>query len=192
MHPLVQLIIHLLLISYAVFSCLDDYPSPAISHPASRNLISKAFDILFIIEQGIKLYGLGLDYYRNDSFNRFDLTITGVSSVSIFFDDTVARVIGAIRILRLFRLILKKNQIGSNLNILAETYFQLLPIYIAFFFLFSLNIYVFAIIGMNLFQDRIKVRDDRFDPVLGVSPRSNFDSLSQSLTTVFSIIMRQK
>ena len=101
----------------------------------------------------------------------------------------------ALRALRLFR-IFKMAKNWKSLHALLETMYETALEVGNFTLLLVLMMYVYALLGMQLFANRM-----HFDPDTGVSiditeyeyefahvPRSNFDSLSNSMTTVFQIL----
>ena len=50
--------------------------------------------------------------------------------------------------------------------------------------------YIFALVGMSFFAGKIKFDEDgEVDLVNGKSPRENFDKLSNSLLTIFIVII---
>ena len=62
---------------------------------------------------------------------------------------------------------------------------------INFSILLVLIIFIYALIGMELFENDIKFNeDDHVDSLHGKSPRFNFDNLGHALISVFILLIR--
>lgn len=177
LHPLTKFLIYTLIISNCIIMSLDQHPEIISNFDKKVEYINMCLHIFFVFEQSIKLYGLGTIHLKNDKFNQFDLLITIVTSFEIFTTTKSLNGLITLRALRLFRIFIQKSKKGNSISILMATFFDIIPAFLNFSILFAMNIYVFAIIGMNIFQDKLKFdANNQLDQINGVSPRRNFDS----------------
>ena len=124
--------------------------------------LNQVFTLMFTFECAVKLAGFGWKDYWVDPWNKFDLTVVVGSwldvivtllqiqfvSAALFRIIRIARVIG--RLGRLF----KGLKILSGIDAITNTFISSLPAlsYIALFI--ALEIFIFAVIAMNLFGER--------------------------------------
>ncbi|CAG9334678.1 unnamed protein product [Blepharisma stoltei] len=147
-----------------------------------------AFTIIFIVEMGFKMLGLGIIGYIRDKMNIFDGVITIISLIEMVFTvDTlstitalralrVLRIIRVVRVVRLFRYLHSMNHIMRKLR---ENFKSL--IYIILFLL--LFVLIFAIIGIQLFSGRFYFSDGH--------PRYNFDNFHYSFLSTFQMLTEE-
>lgn len=89
------------------------------------------------------------------------------------------------RVFRIFKLF-KSGDLRMLLDSMIFTISSIGP-YVVFLMFF---IYIFALVGMSFYAGNIKFNGkDEVDLVNGTSPRENFDTLGNSLMTLFIIIM---
>lgn len=152
----------------------------------------------------LKLIGLGFYNYRQDGYNIFDAVIVIISLI----DWTLSRIPGlnagsalnAFRALRLLRMMKLSKSWKALGEILRKTIKSLKDIS-NFSMLLFLFMYIFALLGMELFSnialvdgdDNLVVGDDVL--VLYASdefytfPRDNFNHVGWALTSVFIVII---
>ena len=145
--------------------------------------------IIFTGEAGIKIFAFGPKEYFQDSWNQFDFFVVAGSwadivlraletttsiNYAIFRIVRIARIIG--RVGRLF----KGSQQLKGLQIIFDTFINALPSLVSITALVLLILYVFAILGMNLFG---KVA--HHGPCLG--KHRNFESAPIAMMTLFGV-----
>ncbi|CAD8186158.1 unnamed protein product [Paramecium octaurelia] len=151
------------------------------------NLLSNfnlAFTIIFIIELGLKLIGLGIKQYLKDKFNIFDAFIVGISLYEVIINQEGGgksgfsalrslRIFRALRVLRISKLIRSLKFMGFLLKVLGNAFEQILWMFILMLFF----LYTFTILGFSLFQGQISDQDYRY----------TFNSFIISFETVFQL-----
>ena len=113
-----------------------------------------AFAIIFNFEAIIKIIAFGKSYF-NFSWNKFDLSIVIGTDIGLFMNvvnvginiSTIATVVRAFRIMRVFRLV-KSSQ---NMRIILDTISHILPQIMNIMSLVFLLLFIYSILGMNLF-----------------------------------------
>jgi hypothetical protein len=166
--------------------------------------------LFFLAELVIKLIGLGPRSYAQDSFNLFDAAIVIISLVEFAIDPPFIWAenrgvvasdgqesgsgVGALRTFRLMR-VLKIMRQFPRLQALMKTILQILDAVSNFAILIALYMYIFSLLGMQLFANVF-----RFDSVTGYAvaadapigtfkiPRQNFDDLLFSFLCVFQCL----
>ncbi|KAK3255479.1 hypothetical protein CYMTET_35338, partial [Cymbomonas tetramitiformis] len=140
-------------------------------------LLNFILSLIFLLEMSLKIGGLGFKEYIADGYNKFDLLVNlvNVCEMSLYQGQSGSlSVLRAFRILRVMKLFGNLKTLQLFLGTLMKTVMELGN----FTFVVFLVIFIFALLGMQLFGD--KIRDDD-----GIVPRSNFDSLLWSTITVF-------
>ncbi|CAJ0954197.1 unnamed protein product, partial [Mesorhabditis belari] len=145
------------------------------------------FTGLFAFEMLLKIIADGLFKYLSDGFNLFDGGIVALSVVELFQEGK-----GGLSVLRTFRLlrILKLVRFMPALRYQLMVMLKTMDNVTVFFGLLILFIFIFSILGMNLFGCKfckIETRKDRPMPWKKCE-RKNFDSLLWALITVFQQI----
>eukprot|EP00163_Fabomonas_tropica_P014779 TRINITY_DN2686_c0_g2_i1.p1 TRINITY_DN2686_c0_g2~~TRINITY_DN2686_c0_g2_i1.p1 ORF type:complete len:1526 (-),score=377.56 TRINITY_DN2686_c0_g2_i1:447-4610(-) len=136
--------------------------------------------VIFILELLIKVVGLGPREYVRDRFNIFDAIIVAISIVELILGSGGAvTVFRAFRLMRVFKLVRSWQSLRQLLEVIAGA---LAPIGNAAFVLL-LFIFIFAVLGMQLFGGQI-----RFIGESPEVPRHNFDNFLWSIITVFQIL----
>eukprot|EP01043_Picozoa_sp_COSAG02_P047092 COSAG02_NODE_4477_length_5322_cov_8.823090_2_plen_1152_part_00 len=145
--------------------------------------------IIFTAEAVIKIFAFGFSEYFRDSWNRFDFFVVAGSWVdillrvfelmtgvnyAIFRIVRIARIVG--RVGRLF----KASQQLKGLQIIFDTFINALPSLFSIATLVFLILYIFAILGMNLFG---KVA--HHGPCLG--KYRNFENAPVAMMTLFGV-----
>ncbi|ESO07430.1 hypothetical protein HELRODRAFT_170765 [Helobdella robusta] len=144
------------------------------------------FTCLFAFEMLLKIFADGLFGYIRIGFNAFDGVIVIVSIVEIAQGDS-----GGLSVLRTFRLlrILKLVRFLPALRYQLVVMLKTMDNVATFFALLMLFIFIFSILGMNLFG--CKFCD--VNPITGEKQcwRKNFDSLLWATVTVFQILTQE-
>jgi hypothetical protein len=200
-------IIFCLIILNTLVLANEGYPSS----PAKKEIMfycNEFFTWIFFAELVFKIVGLGPRNYVGDSYNVFDSVVVMISlidwiiamSVDVDSLGSAAAALQAIKALRLLRMIKLARSWGDMQTILKKTYLSLAELFYVFVILF-LFIYIFALLGMELFANKC-----RFTPNLDgdlvedvqmayaadwtmEAPRENFDDTVMALTTVFIITL---
>eukprot|EP01051_Picozoa_sp_SAG22_P016754 SAG22_NODE_2434_length_2576_cov_2.410008_1_plen_793_part_10 len=141
--------------------------------------------VIFAVEMMVKLYGFGPKAYFKDLFNCFDAFVVTTSILELALSDGGGSV-GVLRTLRLVRIMrsFKMIKSGSALRVIIETAIASVGAVANFGVLLLLLMYIYTLLGMNLFGGKLMDED-------GVSPRGNFDSMVASFITVFQVATRE-
>ena len=126
-------------------------------------LFNEFFTWIFFLEMILKIIGLGFHNYRQDSYNVFDAVIVIISLV----DWTLSRIpnlnagsaLNAFRALRLLRMMKLSKSWKALATILQKTAKSLKDIS-NFSLLLLLFMYIFALLGMELFANIALVDED--------------------------------
>ena len=103
-----------------------------------------------------------------------------------WIDYYVRGVIVVIRILRTFKLVRKWQSLNETLSILVKSSADIAT----FAILLALFIFMYAIIGMELFANIVKFDDNNAkDLINGKSPRFNFDDFSHAIISSFTLLI---
>jgi len=138
------------------------------------------FVCLFTCEMLLKMYALGLSGYMVSLFNRFDFFVV-ISSILEFvlvnqklMPPLGMSVLRCIRLLRAF----KVTRYWSSMGNLVKSLVNSIASINALLVLLVLFIFIFALLGMQIFGGRFQNEESR----------STFNSFSQSCLTVFQIL----
>ncbi|CAF3508296.1 unnamed protein product [Rotaria sp. Silwood1] len=145
---LFRAIINLLIVGNAV--CLA----------ASYNDLEWFFLSLFIVEALLKMYAIGVKEYFHHRWNIFDFTIVFVSTTyslltaiikSLSLNRDILDAILVIRVLRLVKIV------GNveRFKVIFGTFSKVIPTLITYLRVMFMTYYVFAMIGMEIFQNKI-------------------------------------
>ncbi|XP_070508041.1 voltage-dependent T-type calcium channel subunit alpha-1G isoform X8 [Chironomus tepperi] len=152
------------------------------------------FSAIFAVEMLLKIIAEGPFKYISNGFNVFDGVIVILSAVELcqsFVREAGAAANGSsgLSVLRTFRLlrILKLVRFMPNLRRQLFVMLRTMDNVAIFFSLLILFIFIFSILGMNLFGCKFceEINGDR------VCDRKNFDTLLWSLVTVFQILTQE-
>ncbi|OMJ69330.1 hypothetical protein SteCoe_32973 [Stentor coeruleus] len=151
-------------------------------HSTISENINMALNLCFCVEMIMKLIGLGLRGYVDESFNIFDgiLVILGMIEI-IFLSGTknlrALLVFRAFRLLRIFKLARRWKKLRMLLAKLINAAKS-----IAYLGLLSMiSVFIFTLLGKQLFKGQLLDQD-------GQIPRANFETLFWSFVTVFDIL----
>lgn len=147
-----------------------------------------AFACLFLVEMILKLMAHGFYEYLIDGFNCFDGCIVILSILELLESSGSGQsglnVLRTFRLLRILKLVRFMPALQRQLVIMLRT----LDNVAVFFALLVLFIFIFSILGMNLFGckfcETLPDGTERCD-------RKNFNSLLWSLVTVFQILTQE-
>ena len=158
--------------------------------------------IIFIVEMGIKLIGLGCVGYWSDSWNLLDGTIVSVSIVELLLNAmnsgtgmkvSFLRILRMLRVLRVMRLMRTWKGLYNIVTTFGRAIAQMTNLFILMF----LFIVIFSLLGMQIFGGQ-------FNPSTGFSnepctggicpnkaleplPRFYFDYFAPAVLTVFTL-----
>jgi len=164
---------------------------------ADLNLVCS---IIFIVEMVIKLIGLGFKEYVSDGFNIFDCIIVHISVFEIVIDIlgiefSSGGALSALRAVRLLR-VFKLARSWVSFRILLEKIMETLKHISNFTVLMLIFMFIFTLLGMELYGEKIKYNDYDLSEVVtvtetqhGVSPRVNFDDFMNGFITIFIIFI---
>ena len=177
-HPAFGPFFTVLILINTLLLCMEyaDMPSGYAKGLEVCNLI---LTIMFILELVLKVGGMGFTEYAKDNFNLFDAVVVLISIIEL-----AAAGSGSLTALRAFRIlrVLKLIRSWTSLqNFLYTVYLTVLDLG-NFSFIVILAIFIFALLGMQLFGGKMCGLDD------GETPRHNFDTLLWALVTVFQVL----
>ncbi|CAF0844052.1 unnamed protein product [Rotaria sordida] len=139
----------------------------AICLAASYNDLEWFFLSLFIVEALLKMYAIGVKEYFHHRWNIFDFTIVFVSTTyslltafvkTLSLNRDVLDTILVIRVLRLVKLV------GNveRFKVIFGTFSKVIPTLMTYLRVMFMTYYVFAMIGMEIFQNKIAQLDKTF------------------------------
>lgn len=151
------------------------------------------FSTLFAIEMLLKVVAYGPFGYISDGFNLFDGFIVVLSIIELAQDGASGlSVLRTFRLLRILKLVRFLPALRRQLVVMLKTMDNVAT----FFALLILFMFIFSILGMNLFgckfcgQQRI-VTPQTYSYVHRNCSRKNFDSLLWSILTVFQVLTQE-
>jgi len=157
--------------------------------------INSVFALVFALEAVVKLIGLGPRWYFQDDWNKIDLAIVCLSSITLGvdfgmkqhicsgnLDDRVSSVPGlgvlrSFRIARVFRLVRR----ARSLELMIRTLITSLPALANIFALISLFLLIFAVLGTTLFWN-VSHEQDLYG---GVDGDGNYASFGNAFFLLF-------
>uniref|UniRef100_A0A8D9B9F1 Voltage-dependent T-type calcium channel subunit alpha-1G n=1 Tax=Cacopsylla melanoneura TaxID=428564 RepID=A0A8D9B9F1_9HEMI len=156
------------------------------------------FSAVFAFEMLLKVIAEGPFGYISNGFNVFDGVIVILSVIELgqtYFGDPLREGVqsnSGLSVLRTFRLlrILKLVRFMPNLRRQLFVMLRTMDNVAVFFSLLILFIFIFSILGMNLFGCKFCERDENGQGIEECD-RKNFDSLLWALVTVFQILTQE-
>ena len=177
------------IISNCVVQSLDQYPH---KNPFDIDQVASAFSFVFIGEFVLKIVAFGFKEHFHEKFHMFELIILYSSFIDVIVTFSyVSLSLNSLTALRTFRMIrlLKVAKIWTTFHSILHTMKKTLKDIGYFFILILLFVLIYAILGMELFAEKVKFNDtDQVDLVEGVSMDTNFDNFHWSVTTVFVLL----
>lgn len=186
------------IVSNTLILSLDKYPIDE-NRVEVLEKLNYLFTAIFVVEIIIKFLAFGVkSFFKGSWFNTFDLLIVIGSLVDIIIAQTLldstgkkktGSVITALRGFRLLR-IFKLARSWKRFELLLETMASTLKDVASFSVLLFLFIYIFTLLGMELFAHKAKLDPDTgyVDLENGESPTFNFDNFLNSFSLVFIIL----
>lgn len=157
------------------------YMQPAWIEKASE-LLNYIFIAIFSCEAIIKMVALGVKSYFSESWTKFDFVILLGSYAGIFLSlFSTLTIKGAITIIRAFRIlrIVRLIKSARSLNIMFTTFIVSLPALLNVGGLLLLILYLYSILGMELFGD--VMRNGKFNDSM------NFETFSNAFFTLCAV-----
>ena len=168
-------------------------------------IFNEFFTWIFLLEMIMKIIGLGFSNYIKDRYNLFDAVIVIISlidwAISRIPDLDAGSALNAFRALRLLRM-LKLSKSWKALGEILRKTAQSMKDISNFSLLLILFMYIFALLGMELFANAALVDED--DNLIAgeeniqalvasgdyyTFPRDNFNNVGFALTSIFIVII---
>jgi len=201
-NPWFQRFIFVAIIVNTVILALDQ-------HPIERDMddmlivLNQVLTYIFALEMLLKVGALGFKEYTSDNYNVFDAVVVFMSILELALESYLAGAGGfsALRAFRIFR-VFKMAKDWESLQTLLSTMVQSLMEIGNFFLLLCLFIYIYALMGMQFFANKMRfdmddghTLDFKNDPDSPVNdpfytdiPLSNFDSFVRAVVTIFQVL----
>lgn len=195
----------MLILANTICLALDDYPQ-SLFKEAVLGVFNDFFTWAFCVEMIVKMIALGVNNYVHDKFNLFDAIVVNLSLVdwclTIILTKEQKLSLGsglqALRALRLLRVIKLARSWTKLQDIIGKTVKSLKDIS-NFGVLLFLFMYIFALLGMEMFANQIRLTWDeeivddipafyKADGIM-IVPRYNFDNVFNALVVVFCAIL---
>ena len=163
-----------------------EYDGMSDSYANGLSTVNLVLTLAFVAELVIKLLGLGIKEYFADSFNAFDALVVVISLVELGLADSGSlSALRSFRILRILKLIRSWKTLQKFLYTMGQTVLSLAE----FAFVVLLAMFIFALLGMQLFGGKMCSEVDGTPPGDDSEiPRHNFDTLLWALVTVFQVL----
>eukprot|EP00826_Nyctotherus_ovalis_P041383 TRINITY_DN4155_c0_g4_i1.p1 TRINITY_DN4155_c0_g4~~TRINITY_DN4155_c0_g4_i1.p1 ORF type:complete len:309 (+),score=102.47 TRINITY_DN4155_c0_g4_i1:194-1120(+) len=193
MLKIINILVVLLVVANIAVMCLD-----------RLNISDREIEILdyidivffgcFVLEMAAKMYIQGAaNYFCKSVHNVFDVVVNVFGLVAVILAQTsywlnyeVRGVIVILRCFRAFKLVDKWQTLQETLTFIWITLSDIFH----FMILLALFVFIYAIIGMELFGKRVKFNSaDKLDLENGESPQFNFDTLSQALILSYTMVI---
>ncbi|CAK9822074.1 Sodium channel protein 60E [Anthophora retusa] len=177
--PLFELTITLCIVLNTGFLAMEHHGMSE-SIRQALNIGNKVFTSIFTFECLLKLLALSKDFFAN-GWNNFDLIIVSASLIDLTFE--LVDGLSVLRGLRLLR-VLKLAQSWTTMKVLLSIIISTIGALGNLTLVLVIVIYIFAVIGMQLFGKDYTL--DKFypDPV----PRWNFNDFFHSFMMIFRIL----
>ena len=144
------------------------------------------FLVLFTVEIVLKMLALGFRRYFDSNFNIFDCVVISASILEAIVVETIGTQMGlsvmrAFRLLRLFKL----TKYWKPMSNLTTSLINSIRSIISLLFLLFLFIFIFALLGMQLFGGKYYFVDEDSGDIF--YPPANFDSIDVAMMSVFQV-----
>lgn len=169
---------------------MDKYPNFDIVILDILNILNYVFTIIFTTETVLKIVGLSWKVFIKDNFNKFDLLIVIISIIELQMSGGsdgpgIFSSLRGFRLMKIFKLFR-----SGDLKILLDSITFTLGTIGDYVILLMLFMYVFALLGMSIFAGKIRFDENgNVDLKNGTPPRTNFDTLSWAIITIFEVMM---
>uniref|UniRef100_A0A7S1KN52 Uncharacterized protein n=1 Tax=Percolomonas cosmopolitus TaxID=63605 RepID=A0A7S1KN52_9EUKA len=145
----------------------------------TTEIANYVFIFIFTCELFLKLFGLGISFFK-DWFNILDFLVVGASYLELIFADVSSlSVLRTFRLLRVFKL-LSWSSLRKLTGIILKSFRSIFYLSI----IFSLFVFIMTLIGMQSFAGRL----DSMGPL---KPVQNFDDFIHAAITVFQIVTKE-
>lgn len=168
-------------------------------------IFNEFFTWSFLLELIVKLIGLGPKNYFKDKYNIFDTIIVIISlidwTISRIPDANLGEILNGFRALRLLR-IFKLSKSVKPIRELLRKMAQSLKDISNFSLLLFLFMYIFALLGMDLFamralinsEDSLVMEEEKIHQLYASGdfysyPSDNFNNIGRALNTIFIVII---
>jgi hypothetical protein len=153
------------------------------------NSANDVFTWLFIYEMSSKLLGVGVGKYCGDKMNYIDGSVVMLSIFEMVITVVMSsdggnlsqfkslRILRTFRVFRIARLLRALESMQTIIGVIVKSYKSFIYITLLMF----LFIYIFALLGQNLFA--YKLFDDEGD-----SPKENYDTFYVAFITIFQVL----
>lgn len=204
-HPLYNFIVFVLILANTIVLACDDYPQ-SLQKEVILSALNDFFTWAFCVEMILKMVALGVNNYIHDKFNLFDAIVVSLSLVDWCLTQILTPVekkslgssMQALRALRLLRVIKLARSWTKLQDIIGKTVRSLKDIS-NFGVLLFLFMYIFALLGMEMFSNQIRLtwKEEIIENIpafvksegIMIAPRYNFDNIYNALVVVFCGIM---
>ena len=181
-----------MIIINTIVLAIDKYPEDEDTMEIAEQLNS-FFTYCFIFEMIVKIVGLGVKEYVKDQFNLFDAVIVIISIIEMAltqinseFQSGAFTAFRGVRLLRVFKL---ARSWTSFRDLLSQIVVSLKEVF-TFFLLLVIGMFIFTLLGMELFGFKIYYDEDGQIDVDGkFPPRPNFNSVYNGFVTIFVVFI---
>ncbi|XP_075215259.1 na channel protein 60E [Lycorma delicatula] len=177
--PLFELLITLCIVLNTMFLATEHHGMSQSIHRA-LDIGNKVFTSIFTLECTLKLMALSKEFF-DCGWNIFDLIIVSASLLDLSFE--LVDGLSVLRGLRLLR-VLKLAQSWTTMKVLLSIIISTIGALGNLTFVLVIVIYIFAVIGMQLFSK--DYTPEKFDP--DPVPRWNFSDFFHSFMMIFRIL----
>lgn len=188
-----NVIVIIMVVANIVAMCFDRLDIPE-SELEFLDILNSAFLVFFVLEMLARIWVEGpVRYFCSDPFNVLDLVINlfGIAETILTQSGTelsygVRGVVSVLRSLRAFKLIGKWKTLREAVVLLCTALSNI----VSFLILMALFVFIYTVIGMELFAGKVKFNNDNeIDLTNGKSLKYNFDSLTQALIAAYTLII---
>ncbi|XP_015914101.1 sodium channel protein 1 brain [Parasteatoda tepidariorum] len=176
---LFDLVITVCILLNTLFLSIEHYGMTPCTERILR-LGNLVFTVIFCLEACVKMLALGREYFLSN-WNLFDFIVVMVSLADLSFET-----VGGLSVLRTFRLlrVVKLAQAWPTMRLLLTIIASTLSAVGNMTLVLAVIVYIFAILGVQLFSDIYT--EENFAP--GPVPRWNFTDFWHSLLMIFRIL----
>uniref|UniRef100_A0A146LU77 Sodium channel protein n=2 Tax=Lygus hesperus TaxID=30085 RepID=A0A146LU77_LYGHE len=180
--PFVELFITLCIVVNTLFMALDHHDMDKELEKALKSG-NYFFSATFGIEAAFKLIAMSPKYYFQEGWNIFDFIIVALSLLELSLEGVQGlSVLRSFRLLRVFKLAKSWPTLNLLISIMGRTVGALGNLT----FVLCIIIFIFAVMGMQLFGKNYVDNVDRFPG--GEMPRWNFTDFMHSFMIVFRVL----
>lgn len=157
---------------------MDQYPEA--SYSDKIDTVCSIFSLIYFVEVLLSLTAYGFKVFIQSATNKFDLIIVVVSAIDVFISFSIGHLsVNNLTALRMFRMlrVFKLAKFWKTFRKLLGTVLKTLKDIASFSIILFLFMYIYAVLGMELFSNKVKFDDnDMLDLQNGTPLNSNFDS----------------